>query len=112
MKRTVCVAYYNHRGQRLKLPHTTLGTNPNTAVMRCHWHMVANTYGAHYAQVYDVDTAELFCEFKQTFVKGVRKIVTTYAFEPRAFGDPIRRTSAHAFFHDLEVMDAVMITKE
>lgn len=104
--RTVCVAYFNHLGQRLKLPHSTLGTNANTAVMRCHWHMMVNTYGAYSAQVYDIETGELFAEFVQTFIKGVRKITTTHAYEPRRFGDPIRRSSAHAFFHDLEIMEA------
>lgn len=105
MERTVCIAYFNHRHQRLKIPNDRLGSNPNTAVMRAHWHMVANTYGAHYVQVYDVTTAELYAEYAQKFVKGERQVITTSDYNVRKFGDPIRRVSAHALFHDLPLAE-------
>ena len=107
MNRTICTAYFNHRGQRLKLPHTNMSSNANAAVMRAHWHMLVNTYGAHAAEVYDVETAEVYASYKQTFEKGVRKILTTSEYEPRRFGDPIKRVSAHALFHDLEIAESV-----
>jgi hypothetical protein len=69
--------------------------------------MTANTYGAHSAEVYDVETAEVFAQYKQTFEKGERVVKSTYKAEPRRFGDPIKRVSAHALFHDLEVEAAV-----
>jgi len=105
MKRTICTAYFNHRHQRLKLPHSNLASNPNTATTRCHWHMLVNTYGATYAEVYDVETAEVFSQFRIVNKGGTPKVESVYLAEPRRFGDPIRRTSVHALFHDLEIAD-------
>jgi hypothetical protein len=106
-KRTVCTAYYNHKGQRLKLPHSNLSANPNGACMRAFFHMTANTYAAKTCQVYDIETAELYAEFRTRLVKGELVVEATVKFEARNFGDPIRRTSAHALFHELELEAAV-----
>lgn len=104
-KRTVITAYFDHKHRRLKLPHSNASSNPNNAVMRAHWNMLANTYGAHYCEVYDTATLEQYAAFRQHFVKGERKIETTAEYVYREYGDPIKRVSVHAFFHDLPIAE-------
>lgn len=106
-KRTVYTAYFNHRHQRLRLPHGNASANPNGACMRAYWHMCANTYDAMFCEVYDTETGELYAQFRLTHKKGELVVECTVKFVPRNFGDPIRRTSAHAFFHELELETAV-----
>jgi hypothetical protein len=106
-KRTVCTAYFNHRHQRMKLPHSNLSVNPNGACMRAYFNMTANTYGATYCEVYDIETAELFAQYRLTREKGELVVKCIVKYEPTAFGNPIRRTSLHAFFHELELETAV-----
>jgi hypothetical protein len=107
MKRTVITAYFDHRHRRLKVPNASGSVNPNAAVMRCHWNLVAGVYrNARYAEVYDIETAELFAQFRVTLRKGEDVVETVYKANPRTYKDPIRRTSAHALFHDLELETA------
>lgn len=109
MKRTVVIAYFDHRHRRLKVPNACNSVNANAAIMRCHWNLIAGVYrNARSAEVYDVETAELFAQFRVVIRKGDEEdmVQTVYKASARNHKDPIRRTSAHALFHDLEIEGA------
>lgn len=108
MKRTIVTAYFDHRHRRLKVPNASNSINANAAIMRCHWNLAAGVYSnARYAEVYDSETAELFAQFRVTLRKGEDVVETVYKVGARDHKDPIRRTSAHALFHDLELESAI-----
>lgn len=108
MKRTVVTAYFDHRHRRLKVPNANRSANPNAATMRCHWNLLAGVYrNAKYAEVYDLETAEVFAQFRIVIRAGQAVVETMYKADPRNHKDPIRRTSAHALFHDLEAETAI-----
>lgn len=106
-KRTICTGYFNHRHQRLKLPHHNMSAKPNAACMRAYFHMAANTYGASYCEVYDTETGQLYAQFRNRIVKGNLVVECTFKYDPHDYGNPITRTSAHFFFHELELENAV-----
>lgn len=113
MKRTIVIAYFDRRHKRLKVPHGTRGTNPNAAIMRCHWNLVAGVYtNARYAEVYDCDTAEVFAQFRIVTRDGRDVVETLDIGDTSTHKDPIRRSSIHALFHDLELDDTVPVERK
>lgn len=107
MERNIVIAYFDHRHNRLKVPNDSRGSNPNAAVMRCHWNLLAGVYrNAKFAEVYDYTTTEVFAQFRVVLRKGEDVVETTYKGDASAHKDPIRRRSVHALFHDLEVAEA------
>lgn len=91
----------------IEVPNDTRGTNPNAAVMRCHWNLVAGVYkNARFAEVYDCDTAEVFAQFRVVLRGGCDVIESAAEYDTSYHKDPVRRTSIHALFHDLALVGA------
>lgn len=80
----IATAYYDHKHKVIKI---TRSKNPNNASVNCFARLIMNTYGATYAEVYEMNTGIVHAQFKAS---KAGKVEYTYKYNPRDFNAPLR----------------------